>query len=118
VRAYHTKGTFQVPKVEDVAVQIKRWEESNQNDLRKLAALISKILNIVKGCGGSTALKYDSKGDKLVIWRADGETMLPKDLYSKWDNVVNCEDAGAENSVKHVDGVETKTNGKKREEQT
>jgi hypothetical protein len=52
VRAYHTKGTFQVPEVEDVAVQVKRWEEGNQNDLRRLAALISKILKVVKGCGG------------------------------------------------------------------
>jgi hypothetical protein len=109
---------FQVPEVEDVAVQVKRWEESNQNDLRKLAALISKILEMVKGCGGNGTVKYDDKGDKLVVWKADGETMLPNDLYSKWDNAGNSEDAGAESAVKHVNGVETKANGKEHEERT
>jgi hypothetical protein len=118
VRAYHTKGTFQVPEVEDVAVQVQRWEEGNQNDLRKLAALISKIIEMVKGCGGNAAVKYDDKGDKLVVWKADGETMLPKDLYSKWDDVGNSEDAGAESAVKHVDGVETKADGKEHEKRT
>jgi hypothetical protein len=112
VRAYHTKGTFQVPEVEDVAVQVKRWEEGNQNDLRKLAALIGKILQLVKGCGGHAAVRYDDKGDKLVIRKADGDAMLPKDLYSKWDDVGNSEDAGTESAVKHVDGVETKEGSK------
>lgn len=31
VRAYHRKGTFQGPEVEDVTALIKRWEERNQN---------------------------------------------------------------------------------------
>ncbi|MAD86101.1 MAG: hypothetical protein CL912_24330 [Deltaproteobacteria bacterium] len=108
VRAYHTKGKFQAPEVEDVAVQVKRWEEGSQDDLRKLAALIGKILQLVKGCGGHVAVRYDDKGDKLVLWKADGDAMLPKDLYSKWDDVGNSEDAGTESAVKYVDGVETK----------
>jgi hypothetical protein len=112
VRAYHIKGKFQVPEVEDVAVQVKRWEEGNQNDLRKLAALISKILQLVKRCGGHATVKYDDKGDKLVIRKADGDAMLPKDLYSKWDDVGNSEDTGTESAVKHVDGVETKEGSK------
>ncbi len=29
VRAYHRKGTFQGPEVEDIAALIKRWEEYN-----------------------------------------------------------------------------------------
>src|SRR5436190_3957298 len=53
VRAYHHKGKFQEPEVEDVAAEIKRWEEGNQRNLRKLAALIKKIVNVVKGCGGN-----------------------------------------------------------------
>lgn len=108
VRAYHTKGTFQIPEIEDVAIQIKGWEEDNQNDLRKLAALISKILNLAKGCGGKAVVEYDDKRDKLVVWKGNGKTMLPKDLYSKWDDVDNSEDAEAESAVKHVDGVDNK----------
>jgi hypothetical protein len=30
---------FAVPKVEDVAVQVKAWEDQNQKDLRMLAGL-------------------------------------------------------------------------------
>lgn len=108
VRAYHYKGTFQGPEVEDIAAQIKRWEEDNQSDLRKLAALINKILDVVKKCGGNAIVKYDENGDKLVIWKVDGKAMLPKDLYSKWDDRNNGEDAGAENAVKPVDREETK----------
>ena len=119
VRAYHHKGTFQRPEVEDVAAVIKRWEERNQTDLRKLAALITKILNVVKRCGGNAIVKYDVKGDKLVIWKVDGKKILPKDLYSKWDDRDNSKaetntghDAGAESAAKLVDGVETKAEGK------
>ena len=80
--------------------------------------MISKILEIVKGCGGNAVIKYNDNRDKLVVWKADGETILPKDLYSKWDDVGNSEDAGAESAVKHVDGVETKADGKEHEERT
>ncbi|KAL8751377.1 MAG: hypothetical protein Q9199_006460 [Rusavskia elegans] len=119
VRAYHRKGTFQQPKVEDVAAQVKRWEESNQTDLRKLAALINKILVVVKGCDKMAMVKYDVKKDKLVIWKIEGKKMLPKDLYSKWDKRDDSEaetitehNAGAESAVKPAGGVETKAEGK------
>ncbi|KAL9098975.1 MAG: hypothetical protein Q9163_005458 [Psora crenata] len=119
VRAYHSKGTFQRPEVEDVAALIKRWEERNQTGLRKLAALINKILNVVKGGGGNAIVKYDVKEDKLVVWKFDGKKMLPKDLYSKWDDRDKSEeeintghDTVAESAVKPVDGVETKAEGK------
>ncbi|OBT60107.1 hypothetical protein VE03_10331 [Pseudogymnoascus sp. 23342-1-I1] len=79
-------STFPVPEVEDVAADIKTWEEGNQRDLRKLAALISKIVDVVKGCGGNAIVKYDILGDKLVIWKVDRKKMLPNDLYSIWDD--------------------------------
>lgn len=120
VRAYHRKGTFQVPEVEDVAAIIKRWEERNQADLRKLAALMNKILGVVKGCGGNAILKYDVREDKLVVWKVDGRKFLPKDLYSKWDGNDKSEvetktehDTGAESAAKPVDGVETKAGDSK-----
>ncbi|KAF8855232.1 hypothetical protein BDZ45DRAFT_676394 [Acephala macrosclerotiorum] len=115
VRAYHHKGVFQGPEVEDVAAQIKRWEEGNQNDLRKLAALINRILSVVKGCGGNAIVKYDNKGDKLVVWKADREKMLPKDLYSKWDDKNKSQDAGAGSTETPVDRVGTKEGGKSTE---
>jgi hypothetical protein len=86
VRAYHQKGIFQRPVVEDVATIIKIWEERKQKDLRKLAALIRKIISLVKECGGSAILKYNVEGDKLVICKVESKKMLPKDLYCKWDD--------------------------------
>jgi hypothetical protein len=89
VRAYHQNGTFQRPVVEDVAAVIKNWEERKQNDLRKLAALIRKIIKLVKECGGNAVLKYDVGRDKLVVCKVKRKEMLPKDLYSKWDDGYN-----------------------------
>ncbi|KAI9705149.1 MAG: hypothetical protein M1812_008293 [Candelaria pacifica] len=91
VRASHQNGTFQRPVVEDVTAQIKSWKERKQNDLRKLAALIRRIVNLVKECGGNAVLKYNVEGDKLVVCKVERKEMLPKDLYSKWDDVQNLE---------------------------
>ncbi|KAH7016037.1 uncharacterized protein B0I36DRAFT_395699, partial [Microdochium trichocladiopsis] len=86
VRAYHRNGTFQEPEVEDVADAIRKWEQDNHGDLRKLAALINKILSVAKELGGSMVMKYDTMGDKLVVSKVAGKKMLPDDLYSKWDD--------------------------------
>jgi hypothetical protein len=84
VRAYHQKGVFMVPRVEDVSDQIKDWEENNQPDLKRLVALIKKITAMVKERGGSALLKYDIKEQKLVFNPGQGK-LLPNDLYSIWD---------------------------------
>lgn len=86
VRAYHTKGLFAVPKVEDVAVQVKAWEDQNQKDLRMLAGLIGKIRDIVRESGGRARLRYDASGDNLVFHKVGGKQMLPEDLYAKWES--------------------------------
>jgi hypothetical protein len=91
VRAYHQNGTFQRPEVEDVAAEIKSWEEHKQKDLRKLAALIRRIISLTKECGDHAVLKYSVEGDKLVIYKDESKEMLPKDLYSKWDDMHNLE---------------------------
>jgi hypothetical protein len=88
VRAYHTKGVFAVPKVEDVAAQVKDWEDQNQKDLRMLAGLIRKIRDTVRESGGRAILKYDANGDNLVFHKLGGKQMLPKDLYAKWEGRV------------------------------
>lgn len=104
VRAYHYKGMFQVPKVENVASEIKKWEKDNQKDLCRLAALIKRILNVTKGCGGKAMVKYDNKRDVLVVRKVDGKAILPEDLYSRWDDSAASDleagvnhDVGAEN---------------------
>ena len=86
VRAYHERGKFQVPVVEDVAAQIKGWEESNQKNLKTLAAVIAKIIGVVKP-HGHVVVKCDNERDSLIFRKAEGKKMLPEDLYMKWEAV-------------------------------
>jgi hypothetical protein len=92
--------------VEDVTAQIKSWEEGKQSDLKKLAALVGKIIIFVKQCGGHATLKYSVEGDKLVVFKAEREEMLPKDLYSKWDtNTTNGKDSVQESESQTVQEI-------------
>ncbi|KND86376.1 hypothetical protein TOPH_08989 [Tolypocladium ophioglossoides CBS 100239] len=119
VRAYHDRGWFYEPEVEDVAIQLKSWEAANQTDLRKLGDLIKKIILVVKTGGGKATIKYDVMGDKLLIQNVDGATMLPRDLYTKWDgedygNEENDRDdsPGDGNDQQPIDNPETDEDGK------
>ncbi|KAG6106665.1 hypothetical protein E4U13_007332 [Claviceps humidiphila] len=86
VRAFHEVGCFQKPRVEDVGEKLKRWELDNQENLRKLGALIGRIITVMKGRGGRGILRFDVKKGSLIISRDKDESgMLSEDLYSKWD---------------------------------
>lgn len=87
VRAYQWQGLFGLPQVEDVTLDIKRWEENHEADLKKLAALIKKLISVVKENGGSGVVKYDiGQGGKLVVWQSDGKKLLPDDVYARLDS--------------------------------
>ncbi|KAG8670772.1 hypothetical protein FPOAC2_04073 [Fusarium poae] len=88
VRAYHQHGKFEAPKVEDVEAQIKRWEELNQADLKRLAALIKTISNLASQSGGKATIRYDGVS-KLLLYRAGSRDMLPHFLYSRWEEKGN-----------------------------
>jgi hypothetical protein len=85
VKAYHMSGKFEEPEVRDVVLAIKQWEDCKQSDLKKLAALIKKIIHEVKENGGKAVLRYNAMEDKLVLSKADVGRVLPEDLYSKWE---------------------------------
>ena len=102
VRAYHQKGMFQRPNVEDVAAVIKKWEENNQTQLRKLAVLLKKILSAVKRSDGTAVVKYDLMKDKLIVSKVERKKMLPEELYSKWNLADHSE---AETNLKHGEGA-------------
>ncbi|KAI1387215.1 uncharacterized protein F4822DRAFT_429971 [Hypoxylon trugodes] len=86
VRAYHQRGVFRPPVVEDVSAQVKRWELDNQIHLRRLVALIRKIMSLARSRNGSVVLKYDPTRDKLVVREVHRKKMLPEDLYAKWND--------------------------------
>ncbi|KAH6682294.1 hypothetical protein F5X68DRAFT_269775 [Plectosphaerella plurivora] len=86
VRAYHRRGLFENPKVEDVTAAIKAWEKENSKHLAKLAALVRKIIAVAKDLGGAVMLRYGGVGEKLVLTRVSGQKkMLPEGMDSYWD---------------------------------
>lgn len=86
VRAYHKGGLFQEAKVEDVTLLIRSWEDENQASLKRLTVLIKKIISSTEECGGRATVVFDVAADRLLVTPADGNPMLPQDLYCKWDN--------------------------------
>ena len=87
VCAYHHKGNFSAPTVEDVSDKLLDWEKQKQEDLRKLAGLIVKIRELVRKQGGKAVLKYDDRSDRLGFWTPEGDArkMLPGDLYDRFE---------------------------------
>ncbi|KAL5335500.1 hypothetical protein BJX70DRAFT_401493 [Aspergillus crustosus] len=52
VRAYHKNGLFQLPQVENLTPEIRKWEEDHQSDLKALAVVMKKIIEVVRESGG------------------------------------------------------------------
>ncbi|CAI7602588.1 unnamed protein product [Penicillium discolor] len=88
VRAYHQRGVFSRPEVENVTTAMKDWEKGNQDDIKKLIALVNSILRVTRNWGGSSIIRYDPREDKLVIKQVERKKMLPDDLYSRWNKTV------------------------------
>jgi hypothetical protein len=88
VRAYHRRGIFSTPKVEDVTAKMRDWEQTHQDAITKLVALIKCILRVTRNWGGSSTIRYDPLKDKLVIKEIERKKMLPEDLYSRWEKTI------------------------------
>lgn len=66
--------------------KLQKWELENQENLRKLGALLGKIITVITGRGGRGILRFDVKKGTLMISRDKDESgMLSEDLYPKWD---------------------------------
>ena len=85
VRAYHQRGIFSTPKVEDVTGAMKDWEKTHQDAITKLVALIKCILRVTRNLGGSSTVSYDPLKDKLVVEKGERKKVLPEDLFSRWE---------------------------------
>lgn len=108
VRAYHRNGWFGRPKVEDMTLEIKQWEENHQEDLRRLAALIKRIIKVVRENGGNAVVKYDYRNDKLVVLKSDGGKMLPDGLDAKLNDENSEKAESNENSNPEMESKLTK----------
>ncbi|KAK8050701.1 hypothetical protein PG994_012431 [Apiospora phragmitis] len=74
VRAYYRYGPFGEAHVEDVTDKVMAWERAQQPSLKKLAALMTKLTEVVKGLCGSCVIRCCSeKTNELVSrrWMVD-----------------------------------------------
>jgi hypothetical protein len=83
VRAYHEKGRFKIPVVEDVTSALQKWERLNQQPLGRLAALLVKLIAAGRRHKYST-IRYDAPSDRLHVEYDEGKKVLPADLYERW----------------------------------
>jgi hypothetical protein len=67
---------------------MRDWEQTHQDAITKLVALIKYILRVTRNWGGSSTIRYDPLKDKLVIKEIERKKMLPEDLYSRWENPI------------------------------
>ncbi|EME78080.1 uncharacterized protein MYCFIDRAFT_33397 [Pseudocercospora fijiensis CIRAD86] len=87
VRAYHNKGVFDPPRVEDVTALVKQWEGRKGEALQKLGALIHKIIEVLKEYSSAT-IRFVPDDRKLIISREETRNLLPRDLYCEWANTM------------------------------
>lgn len=85
VRAYHNRGIFNAPVVENVSTDVRKWERANQEKLGRLVTLLISI--IAKGRPqGHVSVRYSASKDRLRVDRCVGKKMFPEDLYQRWKN--------------------------------
>jgi len=85
IAAYHKGGRFDNVQVLDVRDGIEQWQKNHAVELRKLNALILRIITTVKGAGSMKCRIKRADGGKLEIKELGGRhaSALPEDLQLK-----------------------------------
>ena len=80
-------GLIQEHYIENAVTIAAFWSGRNKTKVKQLAALMEKVVQLVKGSGGRYVITCHSLELKeLVVEKVEeGEAMLPSDLYSKWN---------------------------------
>lgn len=78
----HVQGRFHSTTCTQVERQFGAWEENNQNNLRKLVALLAELKRSVQEVEGRAAvLIYEERGAPLQVFRVKNKTdVLPEDV--------------------------------------
>jgi hypothetical protein len=85
VAAYHKGGRFDDVQVLDVRKDLERWEQRNSMNLRKLSAIIQRIIDTVQSTLSMKCRLKRTDSGKLEIWELDigHQSALPDDLCLK-----------------------------------
>ena len=80
--AYHERGLFDKPEVQDVSQEVIQWEEDNSSLLARFHALVKRIVDVVRDSEEEQCeVSWDGQGPLCVTKQiADGRRALPPDL--------------------------------------
>ena len=84
---YHKAGVFDEIRIEDLYQDIKDWERDNEHSLRRLEAIVRRIVEIARSSKGQ-GLEVSRLGNGPLLVRRLLDTTwhaLPTDLCEKWD---------------------------------
>jgi hypothetical protein len=84
----HDKGTVHSVNIDHAQSDFPRWEEANQDRLRKMVSLLVQLRNAVARTRERAAvLVYDEKGGSLKVYEMKNRGVLPADLISRHWNI-------------------------------
>lgn len=94
IAAYHDGfGTFHDIRVQDVKKDVQAWENEKENKIaiKRLSALLRKIIEIAKGDRTDLLEVYCPEVNRLEIRRqyGEGSHALPPSLRDKWEGTKN-----------------------------
>ncbi|KAB5582270.1 hypothetical protein GE09DRAFT_262617 [Coniochaeta sp. 2T2.1] len=85
--AYHDRGTFEADiKVQDVKLRVDRWEKMAKRDLAALAALLHRLIGLVRErAAGSIELCRTGMGELEVReWGGDVGEVVSEETKGRW----------------------------------
>lgn len=85
IAAYHKGGRFDDVQILDVRRDLKKWEERNAVNLRKLDAVIRRIIDTVQNTITMKCRVKRTNSGELEVWELDisHQSALPDDLCHK-----------------------------------
>ncbi|RAR13717.1 geranylgeranyl pyrophosphate synthetase [Stemphylium lycopersici] len=85
INGNHEKGTVHSVSVAHAEAGFGKWEEANQERLRKVVGLLEEIKEVVGGLReGKGILVHDVKGGELKVFQGKGGGVLPGDVVEKY----------------------------------
>ncbi|OBT68860.1 hypothetical protein VE03_02065 [Pseudogymnoascus sp. 23342-1-I1] len=91
--AYHSRGLFNKPKVEDVQELVISWQKDNSALLGRFHAVLRRIVDVVRDSDEQQLeVSWDGRGPLLITKQVGkGRRALPSNLCNLWDNAPNLE---------------------------
>ena len=86
ILAYHESGRFTDVRVMNVREKILQWERDNQEILRRLAALMQKLVEVARNRCGETIELRRTEVESLELWdhASQGSLVLPQNIEARW----------------------------------